>query len=93
HGQPASCRARPVSIDDGLEGIMWIRGLEGRPRRQPLSHRSSSQLLADTPVVNVPLSSWRTTLRIFLPSERPRDILAHITQKPCDDRPSISRQN
>ena len=29
HGQPASCWARPVSIDDGLEVIMWIRCLGG----------------------------------------------------------------
>ena len=27
HGQPASYRARPVTIDDGLEDIMWIRCL------------------------------------------------------------------
>ena len=29
HGQPSSCRARPVKVDDGLEGIRWIRGLGG----------------------------------------------------------------
>ena len=29
HGQPASCRARPVNVDDGLEDIRWIRGLGG----------------------------------------------------------------
>ena len=29
HCQTASCRARPVNIDDGLEGIRWIRGLGG----------------------------------------------------------------
>ena len=29
HGQPASYWARPVSIDDGLEVIMWIRCLGG----------------------------------------------------------------
>ena len=28
HGQPASCRARPVNIDD-LQNGMWIRGLGG----------------------------------------------------------------
>ena len=28
-GQPASCRARPVNVDDGLEDIRWIRGLGG----------------------------------------------------------------
>ena len=27
--QSASCRARPKNIDDGLEGITWIRGLGG----------------------------------------------------------------
>ena len=27
HGQPGSCRVRPVKIDDGLEDIRWIRGL------------------------------------------------------------------
>ena len=27
--QPASCRARPVNVDDGLEDIRWIRGLGG----------------------------------------------------------------
>ena len=29
HGQHASCRARPVNVDDSLEGIRWIRGLGG----------------------------------------------------------------
>ena len=29
HGQPASCRARPVNLDDGLEDIRWIRGPGG----------------------------------------------------------------
>ena len=28
HGQPGSCRARPVNVD-GLEDIRWIRGLGG----------------------------------------------------------------
>ena len=28
-GQPASCRARPISVDDSLEDIKWIRGLGG----------------------------------------------------------------
>ena len=31
HGHPDSCRARPVNIkEDGLEDIMWIRGLGAR---------------------------------------------------------------
>ena len=29
HGQPGSCRARPVNVDDGLEDIRGIRGLGG----------------------------------------------------------------
>ena len=29
HGQPASCRARPVNVDDAIEDIKWIRGLGG----------------------------------------------------------------
>ena len=29
HGQPDSCRARPVKVDDGLEDVMWIRDLGG----------------------------------------------------------------
>ena len=29
HGQPGSCPARPVNVDDGLEDIRWIRGLGG----------------------------------------------------------------
>ena len=29
HGQPCSCRARPVNVDDGLEDIRWICGLGG----------------------------------------------------------------
>ena len=29
HGQPGSCRARPVNVDDGLEDISRIRGLGG----------------------------------------------------------------
>ena len=29
HGQPASCRARPVKVDDDLEEVRWIRGLGG----------------------------------------------------------------
>ena len=27
HGQPASCRARPVNVDGGLEDVMWTRGI------------------------------------------------------------------
>ena len=27
HGEPGSCQARPVNVDDGLKDIMWIRGL------------------------------------------------------------------
>ena len=27
HGQPVSCRARPMNVDDGLDHIRWIRGL------------------------------------------------------------------
>ena len=29
HRQPATCRARPVNADDGLEDVRWIRGLGG----------------------------------------------------------------
>ena len=29
HGQPASCRARPVNVDDDLQNSMWIHGLGG----------------------------------------------------------------
>ena len=29
HGQPGSCRANSVNIDDGLEDIRWIRALGG----------------------------------------------------------------
>ena len=29
HGQPASCRARPVNIDDHLENSMWTHGVGG----------------------------------------------------------------
>ena len=29
HGQPASCRARPVNIDDDIQNSMWICGLGG----------------------------------------------------------------
>ena len=29
HSQPASCRARPMNVDDDLEDIRWIRGLGG----------------------------------------------------------------
>ena len=29
HGQSASCRARPMDVDDDLEDIRWIRGLGG----------------------------------------------------------------
>ena len=29
HGQPCSCRARPVNVDDGLEDTRRIRGLWG----------------------------------------------------------------
>ena len=43
HRQPASCRARPVNVDDGLEDIRWIRGLGGeklpsslKPEKTPI---------------------------------------------------------
>ena len=29
HGQPGSCRARPVKVEDGPEDIRWIRGVGG----------------------------------------------------------------
>ena len=29
HGQPAWCRARSTSLDDGLEDIRWVHGLGG----------------------------------------------------------------
>ena len=29
HGQPGSCRTRPVNVGDGFEDIGWIRGLGG----------------------------------------------------------------
>ena len=29
HGQTASCRTRPLNVDDDLEDIRWIRGLGG----------------------------------------------------------------
>ena len=29
HDQPASCRVRPLTIEDGLEDTMWIRSLGG----------------------------------------------------------------
>ena len=29
HGQPASCRARSMNVNDGREDIRWIRGLGG----------------------------------------------------------------
>ena len=29
HGQPGSCRARPVNVKDDLEHVRWIRGLGG----------------------------------------------------------------
>ena len=29
HGKPATCRARPMNVNDGLEDIRWIRALGG----------------------------------------------------------------
>ena len=43
HDQPAWCRARPTSIDDGLENIRWVHGLGGesfRRRRPTLSSQT-----------------------------------------------------
>ena len=59
HGQPTSCRARPVNVDDGLEDIRWIRGLGARtcPRGPTL------------------FSPKPEFLFYFLPSERDRDFL------------------
>ena len=37
HGQPSSCRARPVTIDDGLQNSMRIRDLGGE-RLPAMSH-------------------------------------------------------
>ena len=30
HGEPGSCRARPVNVDDGLEDMRWIPWSRGR---------------------------------------------------------------
>ena len=56
HGQPASCRAKPMKVDDGLEHIGRIRGLGGE-RLPAVSH-------ALLPNVKKKL--------YFLPSERTR---------------------
>ena len=29
HSQPASCRATPMKVDDGLEDVRWVHGLGG----------------------------------------------------------------
>ena len=56
HGQPASCWARPVNIDDGLEAIMWIRCLGGE--RLPTASYALRPNLN-----NLFLSPWRSSER------------------------------
>ena len=80
HGQPASCWARPVNIDDGLEAIMWIRCLGGE--------RLPTASYALRPNLNKLFFSPRSSSE-----RRDGDFLSSVFYTPADDTPSISIQN
>ena len=61
--QSAPCRARPVNIYDGLEDIMWIRGLRGE-RLPPASYALRPNL---------------QKILFFFPSERDQDFSLHTS--------------
>ena len=67
HRQPASCRARPVNVDDGLEDIRWIRGLGGE--RLPAASCALLPKLKKGPFCAT--------------SERDRDLLSSVFYKPA----------
>ena len=62
HGQPAWCRARPTSEDDGLEDVRWVYGQGGE--RLPAASLCSSPKPENKDY--------------FLPSERVRDMYVVI---------------
>ena len=80
HDRPASYWARPVSIDDGLEVIMWIRCL-GDERLPTASYALRPNL--DKLFFSPRSSSER----------RDGDCLSSVYYTPVDDTPSISIQN
>ena len=55
HGQSASCRARPMNVDSGLEDIRWIRGLGGK--RLP----AASYALLPNLIKRSTFANWRGT--------------------------------
>ena len=62
HGEPGSCRARPVNVDDGLEDMRWIPWSRGREVARGVLRSS-------------PKPEKKT---YFLPSERDRESLSPV---------------
>ena len=77
HGQPASYWARPVSIDDGLEVIMWTRCVGGE--RLPTAAYA----------LRTNLNKFFFCLR----EKRDREFLSFVFYTAADDTPSILMQN
>ena len=70
HGQPASCRARPVNVDGDLQNSMWIHGL-GDERM---------------PVMSYAFCPNQKKNVYFLPSEKDRDFLSSVFCTPAARR-------
>ena len=71
HGQPASCRARPRNVDEGLEDIRWIRGLEGE--RLPAASYALFQYLKKGDLLS-------SVQNVFVSVVWPRSAIYH---RPC----------
>ena len=73
HGQPASYRARPVNVDDGLEDIMRVRRIGGE--------RLPTASYALRPNLNL--------FFCMTMEKRDRYYLSSVIYTPADDTPSI----
>ena len=77
NGQPASCRARPVNIDDRLVDIMWTRCVGG-------------EML---PTAAYALRTNLNKFFFCLREKRDREFLSFVFYTAADDTPSILMQN
>ena len=93
HGQPASCRARSMNVNDGREDIRWIRGLGG----ERLPAASYALLLNLKNCLFLPSERDREFLSVFLhtigrmflyqtPGRRPPRITGRVFCEHYDQR-------
>ena len=85
HGQPGSCRARPVNVD-GLEDIRWIRGLGGEKlpaaSNAPLSNLEKGLFFAIG-------EGSRFFCHLFSTQQRPNVFVSEARPAPATYHPSF----